>query len=137
MPNISTATIVGDPDVKVYKVTPIEAGEPGALAFLANPKYTKYIYSTAASIVLVSNDFKATGDITATLVRVADPYQAFASLLTLYQSMLPQKSGIDAKASISDSATLGQACYVGDFAYIGDNVVIGDQVKNLSSSLSG
>ena len=122
-------SIEGNPDEKVWTVAPIEAGAPGAIAFLANPKYTKYIYTTAASIVLVGNDFKAEGEIAATLVRVADPYQAFASLLTLYQSMMPQKSGIDAKASISDSATLGEDCYVGDFAYLGDNVIIGHQTK--------
>jgi len=121
--------VEGDPEVKVSSVSPIENGKKGSLAFLANPKYAKYIYTTEASIVLVSKDFVAEQEVKTTLVRVDDAYKAFASLLDLYQSSLPQKVGIDAKASISNSAKLGEKCYVGDFAFIGENAFIGNNVK--------
>jgi UDP-3-O-[3-hydroxymyristoyl] glucosamine N-acyltransferase len=62
--------VEGDPEVEVTNISKIEEGKPGTLAFLANPKYEKYIYETEASIVLVNKDFKATGKINATLVRV-------------------------------------------------------------------
>ena len=38
--------IVGNPDVEVSKLAKIEEGTKGSLTFLANPKYTPYIYST-------------------------------------------------------------------------------------------
>ena len=69
-------------------VAPIESGKPGTLAFLANPKYAKYIYTTNASIVLIGKDFKPDKEIKTTLVQVEDAYKAFASLLDLYQSMI-------------------------------------------------
>lgn len=122
-------TVEGNPDEKVSSVSPIENGKKGSLAFLANPKYAKYIYTTEASVVLVSKDFVAEQEVKTTLVRVADAYKAFASLLDLYQSSLPQKTGIDAKASISQTAVIGENCYVGDFAVVGDNSKIGNNVK--------
>lgn len=122
-------TVIGNPDEKVSNISAIENGKPGTLSFLANPKYTKYIYTTQASVVLVSKDFKAEQEIKTTLVQVEDSYKAFASLLELYQSMLPQKSGIDEKASIHASAKLGNNCYIGDFAFIGENAEIGNNVK--------
>jgi UDP-3-O-[3-hydroxymyristoyl] glucosamine N-acyltransferase len=122
-------TVEGNPDAAVNDVSPIEDGKEGTLAFLANPKYEKHIYTTDASIVLVSKEFKAEKEVKTTLVRVEDAYKAFAMLLDLYQQSLPQKSGVDEKASISESATVGENCYIGDFAYIGENSTIGNNVK--------
>ena len=45
----------GDPEISVNNVSKIEEGKPGTLAFLANPKYEHYIYTTQASIVLICN----------------------------------------------------------------------------------
>jgi UDP-3-O-[3-hydroxymyristoyl] glucosamine N-acyltransferase len=121
--------VEGKPDVKVTTVSPIENAREGSLAFLANPKYTKFIYSTGASIVLVSEHFKAEQEVKTTLIRVDDAYKAFATLLDLYQSSLPQKSGIEPQVSISKTARLGENCYIGNFACLGDNVNVGNNVK--------
>ncbi|HBH48549.1 MAG TPA: UDP-3-O-(3-hydroxymyristoyl)glucosamine N-acyltransferase [Bacteroidales bacterium] len=122
-------TVEGNPEATVNNVSPIESGKEGTLAFLANPKYAKHVYTTDASIVLVSKDFVAEQEVKTTLVRVEDAYQAFAMLLDLYQQSLPQKIGIDPKASIHETASVGEKCYVGDFAYIGENSTIGNNVK--------
>ena len=50
-------TVVGDPNVKVSNLSKIEEGCPGTLTFLSNPKYTEFIYTTKASVVLVNKDF--------------------------------------------------------------------------------
>jgi UDP-3-O-[3-hydroxymyristoyl] glucosamine N-acyltransferase len=121
--------IEGNPDAKINNVSKIEEGKEGTLAFLANPKYTKYIYSTQASIVLVNKSLELEEKVSATLIRVDDAYQAFAALLQLYEQYKPKKTGINDKASIAGSAILGKDPYVGDFAYIGDNVKVGDNVK--------
>jgi UDP-3-O-[3-hydroxymyristoyl] glucosamine N-acyltransferase len=121
--------VEGNPEVKVSSVSPIETAKQGSLAFLSNPKYIKYVYTTGASIVLINKDFKAEQEVKTTLIRVDDAYKAFASLLDLYQSAIPQKSGIDPQVSISKTAIVGENCYVGDFAFIGDNAKIGKNVK--------
>ena len=49
--------IVGDENATVHTFSKIEEGIPGALTFLANPKYTHYIYETKASIVIGQQGF--------------------------------------------------------------------------------
>ena len=108
-------TIEGNAEVTVNKLCKIEEGEQGGLSFLANPKYTGYIYDTKASIVIVSNDFVAENTITTTLIRVENAYQSFAKLLEIYNQIKNNKKGIEPNSYISTSAKLGTDCYVGAF----------------------
>jgi len=122
-------TVEGNPDVRVNTVAKIEEGHSGALSFLANPKYAHYIYSSQSSIILVNNDFIAESPIQATLVRVNNAYESFASLLQLYAQSKKQKQGIEANSFIHDSAKIGENLYLGAFSYISENAVIGNSVK--------
>ncbi len=121
--------VVGDPEVKVNTVAKIEEGFPGALSFLANPKYEQYIYTTTSSVVLVNSDFVPAGKIAATLIRVKNSYEAFASLLTLVEQSKPRKKGIHPTAVIENSAVIGSDVYIGAYAYIGENCRIGDGTR--------
>ena len=51
--------VIGDINIEVNKLSKIEDGTKGSLSFLSNPKYTPFIYSTEASVIIVNNDFKA------------------------------------------------------------------------------
>jgi UDP-3-O-[3-hydroxymyristoyl] glucosamine N-acyltransferase len=121
--------IEGDPSARVSDVSKIEEGKPGTLAFLANPKYNKYIYDTDATIVLINEDFVLEKEVKATLIKVKNAYEAFASLLDLYEQSKPKKTGISSSASIAESATTGENLYIGDFVCIGDESKIGDNVR--------
>lgn len=122
--------VQGDGEVKVNSVAKIEEGKTGTLAFLANPKYTLYIYETNASIVLVNNTFKPEKEIKSTLIFVDDAYQAFASLLELVaESTFEEKKGIEEPNFIHESSEYGENLYLGAFAYIGKNVKLGKNVK--------
>jgi UDP-3-O-[3-hydroxymyristoyl] glucosamine N-acyltransferase len=118
--------IEGNPDVKVNTIAKIEEGTEGALSFLANPKYEHYIYTTGSSIVLVNKTFKPSKKIEATLIRVEDAYEAFASLLRLVDQARPRKKGVHPTAVIESSATVGSDVYIGPYAYIGENCVVSD-----------
>ena len=122
-------TIEGNPEVTVTNVSKIEDGKPGTLAFLSNPKYTPYIYTTNASVVLVSRSFVPEKPVGATLIRVEDPYRAFASLLDLYLQAKGTKSGIEQPCYIDSTATFEEGIYIGAFAYLGKNVTLGKNVK--------
>ena len=124
-----SGTVEGDPDVKVYNVAKIEEGAPGMLSFLANPKYSQYLYTTQSSIVLVNNDFELQDKVSATLIRVPDAYAAFAQLLGLYQQFMQSKSGVSSLSFISKDASYGDDVYIGEFAFIGERAKIGDRVK--------
>ena len=45
--------VIGDKDIKVNNFSKIEEGKPHTITFLANPKYTQYIYETEADIEMV------------------------------------------------------------------------------------
>lgn len=127
--SVLNGTIEGDPSVAVNNFSRIEEGKPGTLTFLANPKYTNYIYSTEASIVLVNSDFKAEHPIKATLIRCFNAYAALAILLDMVEKTKPQKNGIEPMSYISPKATLADNVYVGAFAYIADYTKIGNNTK--------
>lgn len=122
-------TIEGDPDVKVNTVAKIEEGHEGALSFLSNPKYENYIYTTRSSIVLVNKDFIPSKKIRATLIRVADAYAAFGSLLAMVEQAKPVKKGIHPTAVIEATAKVGEEVYVGPYAYLGENCSVGNGCK--------
>ncbi|NQU35934.1 MAG: UDP-3-O-(3-hydroxymyristoyl)glucosamine N-acyltransferase [Bacteroidetes bacterium] len=119
-------TVDGDPNAVVSNLSKIEDGLPGTLSFLANPKYTSYIYDTKATLVIVNNNFKPDKPITATLIRVEDAYSSFATLLEMYNEAKGKRAGISSKAGIAESATIGKNVFVGDFASIGENTIVGD-----------
>lgn len=118
--------IEGDPEIRVNTIAKIEEGHEGALSFLSNPKYEHYIYSTASSVVLVNRSFVPAGKISATLIRVDNAYEAFASLLRLVDQSRPRKTGIHPSAIIEASAKIGGNVYIGPFTYVGENCIISD-----------
>ncbi len=122
------ARVEGNPQAVISRFSKIDAGEEEGLSFLANPKYTHYIYTTLATAVLVGEDFKPDKELSCTLIRVKDPYLAFAQLMTFYQEQ-QRKTGISQFASIASSAVIGKNVYIGDFVSISEGVVIGDNVQ--------
>lgn len=124
-------TVEGNDAATVSNLSKIEEGKPGTLSFLANPKYTNYIYDTNASIVIVNHSLKLERPVKdgCTLIRVEDSYASFARLLEMYEQVKGVKKGIEQPSFISDQARYGTDCYIGAFAYVGQNVKLGNHVK--------
>lgn len=130
--------VEGDPEAKVTSFNKIEEAKPGNLAFLANPKYEDFLYTTGASIIIISETYELREPVSATLIRVKDAYSAFAILLNKYQQMATQQlTGIQEPSFIAPTATLGENVYVAAFAYIGENVRIGNNVKIFPGTFIG
>lgn len=121
--------VVGDSSIEVSMLSKIEEGTQGSLTFLSNEKYTPYIYTTDASIVIVNKTFHPTKEIKATLIKVEDAYGSFSKLLSFYNEVKNNKIGKESPHFLSENATIGASIYLGAFSYIGENVVIADNVK--------
>jgi len=122
--------VLGNHEVTVSGLSKIEHGEPGTLSFLANPKYSEFIYTTKASIVIVNNTFVPEQEITATLVKVEDAYGAFAKLLEIYdQYRQSSLTGISSLAFVHPTAKVAEDVYIGEFAVISANTVVGKGSK--------
>jgi len=122
-------TIEGNENEEVNSISKIEEGKKGSISFLANPKYTQYIYNSEASIVIVNNDFKPTESINATLIRVENAENAFGQLLEMYNQVKLAKSGVSPQGFIHEKATVGENLYLGEFAVIAEGAKIGKNVK--------
>ena len=129
--------VVGNPNAEVYKLAKIEEGIEGSLTFLSNPKYQNYIYSTQATITIVNTTFEAEQEITTTLIKVEDAYQAFSKLLEYYNQVKLMKSGIEQPSVISENVVYGTDLYLGSFCYVGKNVKIGNNVKIYPNTFIG
>ncbi len=127
--DILDGDVTGNPDIEVSTLSKIEEGAEGSLTFLANPKYTPYIYNTQASITIVNKTFLPEKPITTTLIKVDDAYMAFSKILEYYNAIKLNKEGIETPSFIADSSSHGEKLYLGAFAYIGENVKIGSHVK--------
>lgn len=121
--------VQGNPETTVYTLAKIEEGEAGSLTFLANPKYIPYLYTTKSSITIVNKDFTPEKEYTTTLIKVDDAYQSFTKLLTYYDQVKNDKSGIEQPVYIDESSSYGENIYLGAFSYIGKNVTIGKNAK--------
>lgn len=127
---IVNGQVEGDENVKVNTFAKIEEGHPGALSFLANPKYTHFIYTTESSVVLVRRDFVAEQPVKATLLRVDDPYATIAHLLDMVSKMNQvEKRGVETPSFVAEGVEIPADAYVGAFAYIGAGAKIGENVK--------
>jgi UDP-3-O-[3-hydroxymyristoyl] glucosamine N-acyltransferase len=128
--HILSGKIEGDANVNVTSFGKIEEATHGQLAFLANPKYEDYLYSTKASVVLINDSVELKQPVTATLIRVPDAYTAFATLLTKYQEIMQQQlNGVQQPSYISQTASYGQNVFIGAFTYLGEDVKIGNGTK--------
>lgn len=130
--------VEGNGDVTIGTFAKIEEGHQGALSFLANPKYTHFIYTTGSSVVLVRRDFVPEQPVKATLIRVDDPYATIAKLLEMVQEMTKVvKTGIEQPCFIAEGVEIPEDAYIGAFAYIGAGAVIGKGAKIYPQSYVG
>ena len=122
--------VIGNSEAQVSGLSKIEEGKKGTLSFLANLAYKEYIYSTEATIVIVSKSFEADRSLpdSCTLIVVEDAYSGFARLLELYNEVKYDRKGIAPEAVVADDAQIG------DDVYIGAHVVIDSGAKIESGS---
>ena len=122
--------VEGDASVTVHNFGKIEEATAGQISFLANPKYEAFLYTTAASIIIIGAQQQLKEKIKATLIRVPDAYAAFATLLTKYQELKTQQLvGIQTPSFIAPSAKIGTNHFIAAFAYINEGATLGDHVK--------
>lgn len=123
-------TIEGDPSITVHNIGKIESGQVGDFCFLGNLKYESFVYSTNASILLVSNAFEPKAAIKSTLIRVEDVYATMAKLLDFVgkqqQETFATNTIISKMSSIANNVKLGEDVNIGDFTVIEESVVIGN-----------
>lgn len=113
----------GSPEAEITGVNTLLNAKEGEASFLANMKYRGDVDSSRAGVILVGKDFlSVSGD--KALIRVADPYIAFARLQRHFHPSR-QSSGVrHPSAAIDASAILASDVDVGANAVIGSGVTV-------------
>lgn len=119
----------GDASVRVRRVGTLERAQPGAIAFLANPRYAAQLAATQASAVILSPSDAAR----TSLPRLVSsrPYFTYAQVAALLHPRPAPAPGVhgsavvDGTASIGEGASIGAHATVGARASLGEGVVLG------------
>jgi UDP-3-O-[3-hydroxymyristoyl] glucosamine N-acyltransferase len=118
--------VLGDGNLLIHGVMPIEDATEGCLTFLANDRYVRDLRTTKASAIIVSPKHS---DVGKPLIVIANPHLAFAKIIGLFappRSVRPV--GVHPSAVVSPSAQLGRDVSILPHAYVGDHAVLGDRV---------
>ncbi|MBO4281791.1 MAG: UDP-3-O-(3-hydroxymyristoyl)glucosamine N-acyltransferase [Bacteroidales bacterium] len=122
-------TIEGDANTTAECFGQLDHCPDHALSFLIEPKYEQSLYTTNASIVIVSQDFVPKEEVPCTLIRVENPKKTFITLLQFYEDLKPKRLGISKQAIIDKTAVIGQGVYIGAGAVVEEGVEIQDDAK--------
>ncbi len=123
-------TVDGDPAAKVTSFAKIEHGKPGYLSFFANPKYEKYVYTCKSSILLVNKDFVPKHEVSATMIRVDNSYEAISQLLKYAASRKRESIGLRGwRLSVFLSPKFGKGVRVGKGSFVGRGARVGEKTR--------
>jgi len=115
----------GDENTVISGLAGIEKAGPGDITFVANPKYARYIETTQAGAIVCAPETVAPGR---NLIKVANPYLAYAKALRFLNPPRKEPGTVDPRAAIADGVQIGRNVTVYPFVYIGAGCRIGDNV---------
>ena len=117
--------LIGDGGREIHGPSQIDKGGAGTVSFLANPKYESYVYTTDASVLIVSKDFMPQQPVDATLIRVEDVYSAMMMLIEKFSKNGVPKPGISPFAVIDPSIVMSSDISIGAYTVIEPNSKVG------------
>lgn len=127
----------GNSETIVTHPSGIEDANESAVSFISNPKYLDYVATSNAAVLLLAESVNIDKTNAKAIIRVAEPYVAFAKVMQKFSTVLAHKNGIETPSFISPTAKIGVGVYIGAFAHIGENTVIEDGVKIFPNSTIG
>ncbi|HKX31582.1 MAG TPA: UDP-3-O-(3-hydroxymyristoyl)glucosamine N-acyltransferase [Blastocatellia bacterium] len=122
--------VLGDPEIEITGLAPIEIAQAHQLTFLSNRKYRRYLSTTAAAAIITDEAGNLLEGQSGLLSD--NPYLTFAEALSLFYTPPRLAEGIHPQASISPTAIIGAGVSIGPFTVIGDGARIGDRTVILS-----
>ncbi|MBK8984211.1 MAG: UDP-3-O-(3-hydroxymyristoyl)glucosamine N-acyltransferase [Ignavibacteria bacterium] len=122
--------IEGNADLFITGIGKIETANENEITFISNPKYEKFLDTTKAGCVIVTEDFINKKNKVSSLIRVKDPYNSFLKLLEVFEINEDESlKGISEKSIIDKSAEIGKNVYIGSNAVIENGCKIGNDTK--------
>jgi UDP-3-O-[3-hydroxymyristoyl] glucosamine N-acyltransferase len=117
-------SVEGDPTLVIIGVAGIQEAQPGEITFVTQQKYLRTLKTTKASALILDQTMPADRP----AIRVDQPYQAFATLLTLFYPRPRPRMGIMEPVVMGERVCLGQDVALLPFVTLSDDVTVGDHV---------
>ena len=115
-------SVVGDPNVEITGVAPLDLATQRDISFLANAKYRETARRSSAGALLVPDGESIPGKV---LIPCPDPYLAFALVMQAFHPPRAFTPGIHSTAIAGIDCTIDPSAHVGPYAVVGDGVTIG------------
>jgi UDP-3-O-[3-hydroxymyristoyl] glucosamine N-acyltransferase len=123
--------LMGDENVEVVGIAPLDAAQASHITFLSNPKLRAQAAQTQAAAIILSaaDDAAISATYQGARIVAANPYAYFARAAQLFaqQNATPPATGIHPAASVDPSARIAASAWIGPQATIEADAVIGDQ----------
>jgi UDP-3-O-[3-hydroxymyristoyl] glucosamine N-acyltransferase len=117
-------SVEGDPTLIIAGIAGIQEARTGDLTFVAHRRYLQTLKTSQASAVIIDRTMPADRP----TIRVAQPYRAVATLLTLFYPRPRPRAGIQQPVALGQRVRLGQDVTLFPFVTLSDDVTIGDRV---------
>jgi len=117
--------VVGDPEVEVVGVSPLDRPSEGSVVWIESPKLLERAEEGPAAAIIAPLSVKSSKK---PLIRVENPRLAFALALEVFHPPRPAMPGVHPTAVVERGAKLGKDVSIMAYSYIGEGAKIGDRV---------
>lgn len=116
------AEIFGNKEREATGINEIHKVEAGDLVFVDHPKYYRKCIDSPASFIIINNvtDFPAEKS----LLVVADPFEAYQSIVKKYRPFEPSLKNISDTSSVGEGSVIMHGAVIGNHVQIGNNCII-------------
>jgi UDP-3-O-[3-hydroxymyristoyl] glucosamine N-acyltransferase len=118
--------LIGDGDVAVTGVAPLDRAEANHISILSSAKYEPMLANTRAGVVLIDPEFRDAAGNPAARIIVKQPLEKLLSLLPRLYPEVPPQPGVASTARIGRGAILGEGVSIGEYTVLGAGVTLGD-----------
>lgn len=118
------ATLLGDPEALIERVSSVQNSERGAMCYVADKKAQSFLKSLTAGVVVLTKKEWVKEDLPVTYVLVSEPKAAFAELAKAF-APINQWNGISEKAVIHPKAQVSPLAHIGPFSIVCEGAKIG------------
>lgn len=134
--------LIGDADVLVSGIAPLEHANANSITFLSNPKLRKKACETLAAAIIIKNSnvqFLQQSSYQGALILVDDPYAYFAKTAQWFEALnrQPVVPGIHATAFVDPTAQIASSAVIGPLVCIEADVIIAEHVHIGAGSFIG
>lgn len=135
--------LVGDPNLLINKLAPIETAGVDELTFVSHPQYRALLSSTSAACVVVAKDLETDASSRGACIVVEQPYYYFALLTQLWRKhlstnispLIHPSAVIDSEAEVDPTARIGPLCVIekgvriGSHSWLKAHVTVGENCQ--------